>query len=119
VLLVVLAAGFEALRRQIEGEWPDAKDPDWGGAARDIRDGVASFFGGARSALSQGGGRAGDEGERRLEQLERLGRLRETKVLTEREFAAEKKRILSSGNGANGAPHARRSGGRRAASPRK
>lgn len=119
VLLIVFAAAFEALRRQIEREWPDAKDPDWGGAARDVRDAVASFLGGARSALSQAGEGGGDEGERRLEQLERLGRLRETKVLTQREFAAEKKRILASGNGASGTPGGRRSGGRRAASPRK
>jgi hypothetical protein len=62
---------------------------------REIRDGIASFFAGARGTIAGIGDRPGDERERRLGQLERLGRLKESGVLTAGEFSAEKERILS------------------------
>jgi hypothetical protein len=95
VVIAILAIGFEALRRQIEREWPDAEDPDWSALWRETRDGIASFFAGARRTIAGIGDRGGDEQERRLGQLERLGRLKESGVLTAREFSAEKERILS------------------------
>ena len=95
LLIALLAVGFEALRRQIEREWPDAPEPDWGALARDIRDGIASFAAGARRTIAGVGEGGGDEQERRLVQLERLGRLKESGVLTAGEFEAEKQRILS------------------------
>jgi hypothetical protein len=95
VLIAILGVGFEALRRQIEREWPDAEDPDWSALGREIRDGIASVFAGARGTIAGIGDRPGDEQERRLGQLERLGRLKESGVLTAGEFSAEKERILS------------------------
>jgi len=126
ITIAVLALGFEMFRRQVEREWPDAKDPDWGEAMRDIREGVGDFFGGARDAMARvGDGDGRDQSERRLAQLERLGKLKESGVLTQREFAAEKKRVLGGANG-NGAkrsptkrPPAKRSSPQRAASRRK
>jgi hypothetical protein len=118
ITIGVLTVGFEMFRRQVEREWPDAKDPDWSELVADIRGGIGNLFGGARDAIS----RVGDDApqERRLAQLERLGSLKESGVLTAREFTAEKKRILAESNG-NGAkrPPAKRSARRPAASPRK
>ena len=109
IVIGLLALGFEMLRRQIEREWPDAEDPDWGEAMGDIRGTVSGWFGGARQALSQVGD--DDENERRLAQLERLGKLKESGVLTAREFSAEKRRVL----GANGTkPPAKRAAARKA-----
>lgn len=95
VLIAILAVGFEALRRQIQREWPDARDPDWGELMRDARDGIASFLRGARVAVAGIGGGEVDEDERRLGQLERLGRLKESGVLSAKEFSSEKQRILA------------------------
>jgi Short C-terminal domain len=117
ILIVVLAIGFEMLRRQIQREWPDAKDPDWSDVVGDIRDAFASLFTGARTAVAGIGdeGRVQDEHDRRLAQLERLGELKKSGVLTPREFTAEKKRILAaSRNGGS----AKRSAPRRAAASR-
>ncbi len=124
ILIAILAAGFEVLRRQIVREWPDAKDPDWGEMAADVRDAARSFFGGARTTIAGIGDGAGthDENDRRLAQLERLGRLKESGVLTAREFTAEKKRILAAARAADeeGSPSsAKRSGPRRGAASRK
>jgi hypothetical protein len=128
IVIGVLALGYEMLRRQIEREWPDAKDPNWGEAVRDVRDAFAGLFGGARDAIAAMGdddaAGGGDATERRLAQLERLGKLKESGVLTPREFTAEKERILAgaSGNGAQPASAkrpAKRSSGQRAASRRK
>jgi len=130
ITIGVLALGFEMFRRQVEREWPDAKDPDWGLVVADIREAVADFFGGAREAISKAGDgddqRSGrDPTERRLAQLERLGKLKESGVLTQREFAAEKKRVLA-GTSATGEKRAspkrspaKRSSGQPAASRRK
>ena len=123
IVIFVLALGWEMLRRQIEREWPDAKDHDWGDAMRDVREGISGFFGGARKALANVGDEA--EHERRIGQLERLGKLKESGVLTAREFNAEKKRILSAANGNGARPTAakrapaKRSSRRPAASRRK
>jgi hypothetical protein len=110
IVIGLLAFGFEMLRRQIEREWPDAKDPDWGEAVQDVRDAIARLFGGAREAISKVGddGPGGDANERRLAQLERLGDLKKSGVLTAREFTAEKKRVLAGANGSGRQPAASR-----------
>ena len=121
IVVGLLAFGFEMLRRQIEREWPDAKDPDWGEAVQDVRDAIARFFGGAREAVAKAGdgdGPGGDPNERRLGQLEKLGELKKSGVLTAREFTAEKKRILAAANG-NGSKPAKRSARRPAGARRK
>jgi hypothetical protein len=121
ILIAVFAVGFEMLRRQIEREWPDAKDPDWGEALRDVREAIGGLFGGARAAIASRAGDTDDEEERRLARLERLGRLKESGVLTQRELTAEKRRILglAGGDGAKRPSGAKRSSGRRAPGRRK
>ena len=47
-----------------------------------------------RRAASRGGGAPQPPAEQRVAQLERLGQLRDSGVLSADEFAAEKKRIL-------------------------
>jgi hypothetical protein len=113
LLLAALAAvGLEALRRQTAREFPDA---DRGEAGRRRRESIKGAFTGARAragasaqavvsqAVSASGGlrdRAGNgHGARvpdaRIDQLERLARLREAGTLDDAEFQAEKSRILA------------------------
>ena len=97
ILIVLLAAGAEALRRQMVREHPGA---DLGAAVQRARERAASAASWARQGTSRvvteartrtsGGSANGD----RLEQLERLGRLKQTGVIDEHEFAAQKRMIL-------------------------
>ena len=111
ILLVVLfAAGFEGLRRRTAREFPDAERHEFQQRTRQrlarsydsVRERTAS--GGAAvarraSTLRQEGIGEGQSTpavpDTRVEQLERLARLRETGVLDDDEFRAEKKRILA------------------------
>ena len=108
LLIALLAAGTEALRRQITREHPDA---DMSEAVARIRERAAGAVAGVRRGASAGraaltgaasrvgteakartaGGSSDDE---RLERLERLGRLKEAGVLDEHEFADQKRLIL-------------------------
>jgi hypothetical protein len=111
VLIVLLAIGTEALRRQMVREHPGA---DMGASLRQLRERGANAAARARQGTSRvvteaktrtsGGPSNGD----RLERLERLAKLKETGVLDEQEFAAQKRLILEeSGDGPepeNGAP---------------
>ncbi len=91
VLLVLLIAGFEALRRKIVADFPDETWQTSGARWRER-------FSGASSAVSsRRGGDANDAGEERIRQLERLKELRESGVLDDEELAAEKKRIFDEG----------------------
>jgi hypothetical protein len=85
VLIALLIAGFEALRRQALRDFPDETMDDlkarW--SARIRRDRPAD------------GGPAADPQEERVRQLERLAQLREAGVLSDEELAAEKKRLLA------------------------
>jgi hypothetical protein len=103
ILIALLAIGTEALRRQIVREHPDA---DLGAALERLRERAAGAASWARQGTSRvvteaktrtsGGSSNGD----RLEQLERLARLKETGVLDEQEFAEQKRLILeASGDG--------------------
>ena len=88
-LIGLLALGVEALRRQTAREFPDAKRSD--------------SFKGVRTWAARLRARVRGEGERTpapaadptLEQLEQLGRLRETGVLDASEFERQKARLLA------------------------
>jgi Short C-terminal domain len=87
VLLMIglLVAGMEALRRQTAREHPDASRED---STRRMRAWASGLRGRRRRA---DGGPAPDDG---VEQLERLARLRDAGVLDASEFEREKRRIL-------------------------
>ena len=111
ILIALLAIATEALRRKIAREHPDA---DMGQAIERLRerarDGVAWARQGSSRVVTEaktrtsGGSSDGD----RLERLERLGRLKDTGVLDEQEFAAQKRLVLEERGDApepeNGAP---------------
>ena len=103
LLAVLIAFGFEALRRRTAREFPDAdrqvaeqhgrerlaRARQWAsGAAVRQAEPVAA------GAPGNGGSRPPDEGER-LERLERLGRLHDAGTVDDEEFRTEKARILS------------------------
>ena len=102
-----MAIGVEVLRRQTRREFPDAERADtmrWvrGGIDRGVdwaRSGTAAGphrgrrHGGARSSATAGRGDA--PADERIEQLERLARLKDAGVLDDAEFAEQKRRILA------------------------
>jgi hypothetical protein len=94
LLAILIAIGFEGLRRQTGREFPDAdrRVAEQHGRERLARAtaSVKQWAAGARS----GGSGAGAQ-EDRVEQLERLGRLHDAGTLDDAEFRAEKQRILS------------------------
>jgi hypothetical protein len=119
ILITLLALGWEALRRLIAREHPDA---DMGESIERMRERARRGAAWVRQGTSAGrmavagtasrvvteaksrssGGSAEDE---RLEQLERLGRLKESGVLDQEEFAAQKRLVLAGAQapGADGA----------------
>ena len=108
LLVALLALGAEALRRQIAREHPDADLDESLGRARDrVRRGTAwarqarlpgrvSVAGTAAPATGEArnGASVGSVEDERLERLERLGRLKESGVVDDHEFAAQKRLIL-------------------------
>jgi hypothetical protein len=116
VLIVLLAVGTEALRRQIVREYPGA---DMGESLQRVReraaDAVARVREGTWSAgraasrvvaeakVPRAGGGGSSNGDK-LERLERLGRLKAAGVLDEQEFAAQKRSILEEPDPENGGP---------------
>ena len=110
ILIALLAFATEALRRKIAREHPDA---DMGEAIERLQErarhgvawirqgtsagrtavaGTASHLVTEAKTRTSGGTSDGD----RLERLERLARLKESGVIDEQEFAAEKRQILAS-----------------------
>jgi hypothetical protein len=87
ILVALLAIATEVLRRKIVREHPDA---DMGESLDRMRERARRVW---SRGDSTGGSAAVADGER-LERLERLGRLKETGVLDEQEFAAQKRQIL-------------------------
>jgi hypothetical protein len=89
VLIGLLALGLEALRRQTAREFPDAERSD--------------SFKGVRAWASVVGARVRGLGQRKdtpsadptLEQLEQLGRLRESGMLDASDFEQQKARLLA------------------------
>ena len=98
LLAVILAVGVEALRRQVVREFPDrvaTGTPE--GIARALADRMREARErrvGARRPASAASPVATPRSSR-IDQLERLARLRESGVITNEELAAEKQRILS------------------------
>ena len=86
ILIGLLAAGTEALRRQTMREFPDA---DHRQSSERLGQWVAGL--GRRG----GGGGSSPGSDPRLDQLERLGQMRDSGVLDASEYKAEKARILS------------------------
>jgi hypothetical protein len=98
-LIVLFVLGWEALRRVIVAEHPDAVRR--GGSMARMRDslhGAADWTrrsGAATAAVVREHVPSGGAPDHRIEQLERLGRLRDSGVLDADEFAAQKAAILA------------------------
>jgi hypothetical protein len=88
ILIALLVAGTEVLRRQTIREFPGET---WDQASARWRELFASMRGRVGEAVP---GAAAAPAEDRVAQLERLGKLRDSGVLDEEEFAAEKQRLL-------------------------
>ena len=86
VLVALLALGLEALRRQTAREFPA---------------GVGPWAGGTPARASNGPANGAGEADR-LEQLERLGKLREAGVLDASEFEREKAQIIAATSATGG-----------------
>jgi hypothetical protein len=87
ILIALLAVGFEVLRRKTAREYPDASIEESTQHARE-------WFG--RMAHGRGSTTNGANGHQRIDELERLGRLRETGVLDAAEFEDEKRKLRAS-----------------------
>jgi hypothetical protein len=92
VLLMIglVLLGVEVLRRQTAQEFPDASREE---ASRRRRERLSRFAASVRGRGQREAGAAG--ADPRLEELERLGRLRDTGVLDGAEFEREKQRLLA------------------------
>ncbi len=90
ILVAAVAVGLFELRRQAMREFPEAELAD---PVRRIREQAVALW------TSRGRGReappAADPEDRRLERLERLAALHERGVLSDEEFAAEKRSLLA------------------------
>jgi hypothetical protein len=84
VMVGLSVLGIEVLRRQVEREFPDAERADFGALVDRLRPG-------RRDA----GEIAAPQPDAQLERLERLARLRDSGVLSEEEFAAQKQAVLT------------------------
>jgi hypothetical protein len=84
ILIGLLAVGVEALRRQTMREFPDADH-------RESNERLRRWFSGL-GGRSRGGATPADP---RLDELERLGRMRDDGLLDASEYATEKARILA------------------------
>jgi hypothetical protein len=96
LLAVLIAIGFEFLRRQTAREFPDA---DRRIAEQHGRERLARATASVRQWAGAGAGATNGNGAAHhvdhLEQLERLGRLHDAGTLDDDEFRTEKQRILS------------------------
>jgi hypothetical protein len=96
ILIGLLALGVHALRRQTEREFPDASREESIARMRERAAGVGRWVRSPAAAHGNGNGNGAVESAR-LEQLERLGRLRDSGVLDGPEFEREKAALLGSG----------------------
>jgi Short C-terminal domain len=98
LLAILIAIGFEGLRRRTAREFPEA---DRATAEQHGRERLARATGALRQAPAvlaarpANGGSGPPPPDDRLEQLERLGRLHDSGTVDDDEFRAEKQRILS------------------------
>jgi hypothetical protein len=95
LLLVLMIAGFEALRRKTVADFPDESWETAGARWSDRLSGVTGAIGSRRHGAATS---APDPEEERIRRLERLKELRESGLLDDEELAAEKKRILGGGS---------------------
>ncbi len=94
LLIVLFAIGTEFLRRQIIREFPDRVTS---ASAAGIAQTIAAHMRDARERVqtTRAGRAAPAAGDTRVDELERLAKLRDSGVLSDEEFAAEKQRVLS------------------------
>ncbi len=99
LLAILIALGFEGLRRLTAREFPDAdrKVAEQHGRERLARAtaSVKQWAAGRGGDTAHNGGSGAAAHHDRLEQLEQLGRLHDAGTLDDEEFRAEKQRILS------------------------
>jgi Short C-terminal domain len=98
LLIVLVLLGTEVLRRQVIREFPDRVTT---GSAAGVAQALAERMREARerrvaSAEPAAAAAPSPAGDARVAELERLAKLRDSEVLTEEEFAAEKQRLLGS-----------------------
>jgi Short C-terminal domain len=96
LLIVLVLLGTEVLRRQVIREFPDRVTT---GSAAGVAQALAQRMREARErrvASTEPGAGASPTGDARIVELERLAKLRDSQVLTDEEFAAEKQRLLGS-----------------------
>jgi hypothetical protein len=93
LLIALLALGVEVLRRQVIREFPDHVTT---GSTEGVAQRIAVRMREARErrVATRGAVAPSSSTEQRVAQLERLGQLRDSGVLSDDEFATEKKRIL-------------------------
>jgi Short C-terminal domain len=96
VLIGLLVAGLEALRRQTAREYPEADAKESLARGRERLAGLGSWVTGVGKGLSDGvSERVRDRsGGKKLDELERLAKLRDAGVLDAAEFQREKQRLL-------------------------
>lgn len=93
LLAGLLALGLEALRRQTAREFPHVSREESMARVRDRVAGVGRWVRGPAHA-SNGHGNGALAADDRLQQLERLGRLRDSGVLSPSEFEREKHALM-------------------------
>ena len=96
LLIVLVLLGTEVLRRQVIREFPDRVTT---GSAAGVAQALAQRMREARErrvASAEPAAPPAPAGDARIAELERLAKLRDSRVLTDEEFAAEKQRLLGS-----------------------
>jgi hypothetical protein len=92
VLLVLMVAGFEALRRLTVSEFPDEV---WAVAAQRWRDRISPLRGSIPEPRDRATTQAQAEQEQRTRQLERLAELHRAGILDAEELKREKEKVLT------------------------
>jgi hypothetical protein len=91
IMIALVIAGVEALRRQVAEEYPDST-PD------DVRAAMRAAIAHARGRNGHAQAPAANGDRNRLDELERLSALHEAGALDDTEFAIEKAALQSGGN---------------------
>jgi hypothetical protein len=91
LLIALLAAGLEVLRRQTAREFPEA---DAGASLRRGGERLAGIWNGVKGVGGLGARAQDRHARRRLDELDRLAKMRDAGVLDAAEFQREKQRVL-------------------------
>lgn len=94
-LIAIAGVGLEALMRKTASEFPDARSGEWRVTMQQRAKQTAQTAGRRIESAVKEIASDRDDDDAHLDRLERLGELRDKKVLTQAEFKAEKKRLLS------------------------